>query len=206
MVFQGARYGGCQFSFACDGCTVGRRVENAPPGAAPVGGRQRALEGFVMPEVGSATHFHVNGLSPSWRTKMMRVAQVGSFVFYRFGGLAPAAPRPSTPCLSSSPPAAEETVRRRPDRAETGLRQPLLAPVATAVAQGVAQGAADLVAAATSIGKPAIGAQPRTEARTELPKADTPLPAIGASPAAALSPRLSRRRPRRQDRDARPAA
>lgn len=89
VVFQGARGGGCQFSFACDGAArhpieslAWRRAEKVAA---------KALDGGVMSEVGNATHFHVAGLSTDWGPHLLKVAQVGSHIFYRFGGHAGAA-------------------------------------------------------------------------------------------------------------------
>jgi hypothetical protein len=84
VVFQGAHTGDtCQFSFACDGSMDRSRDSDAWRRAQKVA--SRALQGFVMPSVGSATHFHVAGLDPSWGPSLMRVAQIGLHVFYRFG-------------------------------------------------------------------------------------------------------------------------
>ena len=84
VVFQGAHAdGGCQFSFACDGSTRQPREPAAWRQAEKIAAR--ALEGFVMPSVGSATHFHVAGLDPGWGPRLLRVAQIGLHVFYRFG-------------------------------------------------------------------------------------------------------------------------
>lgn len=87
VVFQGAaQKTGCQFSFACDGSmrsgvqrAVWARAEKVAA---------RALAGQVMGEVGTATHFHTTAVSPRWAPNLLRVAQVGSHVFYRFGGKA----------------------------------------------------------------------------------------------------------------------
>ncbi len=85
VVFQGAYTGGiCQFSFACDGSMRKRREPAAWSRAERVAAR--ALNGFVMAEVGNATHFHTINVSPFWGPRMLRVAQVGLHVFYRFGG------------------------------------------------------------------------------------------------------------------------
>ncbi len=46
----------------------------------------RALSGTVFASVGNATHFHTTGVSPGWRNSLIRVNQVGSHLFYRFGG------------------------------------------------------------------------------------------------------------------------
>lgn len=85
VVFQGAYTRGvCQFSFACDGSMRKRREPGAWARAERVAAR--ALSGAVMGEVGNATHFHTINVSPGWGPRMMRVAQVGLHVFYRFGG------------------------------------------------------------------------------------------------------------------------
>ncbi|AYV47064.1 cell wall hydrolase [Caulobacter flavus] len=87
VVFQGASARtGCQFSFACDGSMRARPERAAWTRARKVA--SRALAGTVMSEVGSATHFHTTGVAPNWGPRLMRVAQVGMHVFYRFGGRA----------------------------------------------------------------------------------------------------------------------
>lgn len=94
VVYQGAnRRHGCQFSFACDGM-VERVVEsNAWERARKVAGR--ALAGAVLRDVGSATHFHTTEVAPAWGSRMLRTAQVGLHVFYRFNprGTHTAAPK-----------------------------------------------------------------------------------------------------------------
>jgi len=86
-VFQGAQGGsGCQFSFACDGSMNRTREPGAWRHAREVAAH--ALAGFVMPSVGNATHFHVAGVDPGWGPRLLRVAQIGLHVFYRFGGYA----------------------------------------------------------------------------------------------------------------------
>jgi hypothetical protein len=47
---------------------------------------ERALNGTVMAGVGNATHFHTTNVSPAWGARMVRVQQVGTHIFYRFGG------------------------------------------------------------------------------------------------------------------------
>ena len=83
VVFQGAKTGGCQFSFACDGQTH-HPMENAAWRRAESVAAE-ALDGQVMAEVGDATHFHVAGTG-SWSASLLKVAQIGAHVFYRFGG------------------------------------------------------------------------------------------------------------------------
>ena len=86
VVFQGAGNGGCQFSFACNGAMHRGREPAAWDRAKAVAGR--ALSGFVMSDVGRATHFHVAALGKVWGGGMVRVAQVGGHVFYTFSGRA----------------------------------------------------------------------------------------------------------------------
>jgi spore germination cell wall hydrolase CwlJ-like protein len=84
VVYQGAEVGhGCQFSFACDGSTEEAREPSAWRRAQKIAGR--ALSGYVMAQVGNATHFHVTSITASW-DGMLKVAEVGAHVFYRFGG------------------------------------------------------------------------------------------------------------------------
>jgi hypothetical protein len=39
----------------------------------------------TVSQVGKATHFHTTSVSPEWGAKLLRVAQVGLHIFYRFG-------------------------------------------------------------------------------------------------------------------------
>ena len=87
VVFQrAAATRGCQFSFACDGSTLKGREPKAWRRAQTIA--SRALDGFVMSEVGSATHFHTLNVAPMWGPRLLLVAQVGMHVFYHFGGRA----------------------------------------------------------------------------------------------------------------------
>lgn len=84
VVFQGAQNGrGCQFSFACDGSLRQPVDRVAWRRASRIAAR--AFDGHVMSAVGGATHFHVTSVQPGW-TGLMRVAQVGAHVFYKFTG------------------------------------------------------------------------------------------------------------------------
>jgi spore germination cell wall hydrolase CwlJ-like protein len=85
VVFQGAySRGACQFSFACDGSMRRGRESGAWSRARKIA--ERALNGTVMAGVGNATHFHTTNVSPGWGARMVRVQQVGTHIFYRFGG------------------------------------------------------------------------------------------------------------------------
>ena len=85
VVFQGAGLRtGCQFSFTCDGSMRARISRPAWDRARGIA--LAALSGSVYAGVGNATHFHTTGVSPGWRNSLIRVSQIGSHLFYRFGG------------------------------------------------------------------------------------------------------------------------
>ncbi|HTK34834.1 MAG TPA: cell wall hydrolase [Caulobacteraceae bacterium] len=168
VVFQGAAYGGCQFSFACDG-SVHKRVESyAWRRSEKVAAR--ALDGFVMAQVGNATHFHVASLATNWGPGLMRVAQIGAHVFYRLGGHAG-----SGSAFTAEPQPSETVATAQPVYASLSL-----APLAASVANTVAD-AAELVMSA---------AQPKTAAKpadisAKPMAAPAPTPAATAQPGAA---------------------
>ena len=81
VVFQGAGRSGCQFSFTCDGSMKRTREAEAWDRARAVA--RRALSGVAVADVGRATHFHTTAVSPFWAPSMLRVAQVGTHVFYK---------------------------------------------------------------------------------------------------------------------------
>nr|WP_295111527.1 cell wall hydrolase [uncultured Caulobacter sp.] len=84
VVFQGAyNRTGCQFSFACDGSM--RRARDIGAWARARKVAARTLAGEVSSAVGSATHFHTINVSPGWGPRLLRVAQGGMHIFYRFG-------------------------------------------------------------------------------------------------------------------------
>jgi spore germination cell wall hydrolase CwlJ-like protein len=81
VVFQGAQGSGCQFSFACDGAA--HRPKEMTAWRKAQGIAAKALGGFVLAQVGGATHFHVVGLNADWGGGFVRVAQIGAHSFYR---------------------------------------------------------------------------------------------------------------------------
>jgi hypothetical protein len=87
VVFQGAASHGCQFSFACDGSMRRGREVAAWGRARRIA--ERALSGVRLADIGKATHFHTTDCQPAWEPQMLRVAQVGLHVFYRFNPHAP---------------------------------------------------------------------------------------------------------------------
>lgn len=85
VIFQGSeRTTGCQFSFTCDGAMT------RPP--SPEGwARARlaagaALNGFVASSVGMATHYHTDWVAPYWAERLVKMRQIGTHIFYRWGG------------------------------------------------------------------------------------------------------------------------
>ena len=81
VVYQGAtRRTGCQFSFTCDGSFQRRPVHLGWAGARATA--RRALAGHVFAEVGRATHYHADWMVPYWRDSLVKVAEVGSHLFY----------------------------------------------------------------------------------------------------------------------------
>jgi spore germination cell wall hydrolase CwlJ-like protein len=84
VVYQGAHGRGCQFSFACNGAMHARHEPAAWARAREVA--ERAMGGYVMTDVGRATHFHVTRLGAVWGGGMMKIARVGGHDFYTFSG------------------------------------------------------------------------------------------------------------------------
>lgn len=149
VVFQRAS-GGCQFSFACDGSMRHGRDEDAWEQARRVAAR--ALSGYVLRDIGSATHFHTIDVSPDWGAQMLKVAQVGLHVFYRRNPHAPVAPdlqpQPQPAVFTAGPGAAQPPLR---------------------IATALVQKSPDLASPAAAPTSPAKSAAAKTVA--ELPKA-----------------------------------
>ena len=81
VVYQGhMRITGCQFSFTCDGSFDRRPVHLGWASARRVA--RRALAGDVFRDVGGATHYHADWTVPYWRDSLIKVARVGSHLFY----------------------------------------------------------------------------------------------------------------------------
>ncbi len=85
VVYQGAdQKTGCQFSFTCDGSLAKTPQKAAWDRARTVA--EQALNGYVMKEVGGATHYHTQWIVPWWQPTVSKVAQVGAHIFYRWQG------------------------------------------------------------------------------------------------------------------------
>lgn len=86
VVFEGAeRATGCQFSFTCDGSLAQAPVAWAWDRARKVA--ERALNGHVAAQVGTATHYHADYVHPWWAPTVAKVGQIGAHVFYRWKGV-----------------------------------------------------------------------------------------------------------------------
>ena len=85
VVYQGAgRVTGCQFSFTCDGS-----LDRPPEPSAWAEARavaQEALSGSVEPSVGVSTHYHADYVAPYWAPTLVKLAQIGAHIFYRWTG------------------------------------------------------------------------------------------------------------------------
>jgi spore germination cell wall hydrolase CwlJ-like protein len=85
VVYQGAgnhRYGGCQFSFACDGSS--NRVTEKEPWQQALDIAERVMDARDwIPEVGNATHYHADYVRPRWVRDMREKDKIGKHIFYR---------------------------------------------------------------------------------------------------------------------------
>ena len=85
VVFEGARRPtGCQFSFSCDGSLRRAPVESFWRRAQAVAAA--ALNGYVYAPVGWSTHYHANYVMPYWAPTLVKSANVGLHIFYRWRG------------------------------------------------------------------------------------------------------------------------
>lgn len=85
VVYQGAQLTtGCQFSFTCDGSLARAPAADAWAQARTIA--RRALGGFVVARVGEATHYHADYVLPYWSPSLVKIAQIGAHIFYRWSG------------------------------------------------------------------------------------------------------------------------
>lgn len=83
VVYEGShRSTGCQFSFTCDG--IADIVRNSGAWA-----RAKRVAALVLTSRGrkkvsrGATHYHATSVRPYWASSMVKVARIGSHIFYR---------------------------------------------------------------------------------------------------------------------------
>ncbi|WP_343037653.1 cell wall hydrolase [Caulobacter soli] len=85
VVYEGAARGtGCQFSFTCDG-SLERAISPTIWTNAEIVAK-RALSGYVMRDVGAATHYHANYVYPYWAPTLVKLRTLGAHIFYRWTG------------------------------------------------------------------------------------------------------------------------
>jgi spore germination cell wall hydrolase CwlJ-like protein len=137
VVYQGSTHrNGCQFSFACDG--LAERVVERTAWDRARSVAARVLSGAVLRDIGSATHFHTTAVTPDWGSRMLRVAQVGLHVFYRFNPHAKAPveiePQEDTAVFASAPAKPAELHLAEALTAPQPVEAKAVAPAAKAVA------------------------------------------------------------------------
>ncbi|MBO9543604.1 cell wall hydrolase [Caulobacter sp.] len=186
VVFQGAyNRTGCQFSFACDGSMRRARDIGAWSRARKVA--SRTLAGEVSSAVGSATHFHTINVSPGWGPRLLRVAQVGMHIFYRFGrhGAASSFTPSHLPTVDDIAPSeiASLTADGRPPVVYAASALGRLEPASTAPGMGGPVGAQ-----VTEPASAPIATAPKTQAtpvKALVPTSDRPLDGLKTTVGAA---------------------
>ncbi len=148
VVYEGwERPTGCQFSFTCDGSLLRAPIPSLMAEARAVA--QQALGGYVMPQVGTATHYHATSVDPWWRSTVVKVAQEGTQIFYRWPGAAGLANAFSSAYAGGEMKLSQAVIDGRALRptlspaelAATPGADGSLAGAATAIAAQVAEGA-----------------------------------------------------------------
>jgi spore germination cell wall hydrolase CwlJ-like protein len=82
VVYEGSHLStGCQFSFTCDGLSDTVRDKSAWARAKRIAAL--ALKGKLKRVARGATYYHANYVSPYWASSMVKVATIGTHVFYR---------------------------------------------------------------------------------------------------------------------------
>ncbi|MCW0197043.1 cell wall hydrolase [Sphingopyxis sp.] len=85
VVFQGSeRAGVCQFTFACDGAMARAPEKRNWLRASRIA--SAALNGYVFPGVGLATHYHTTAIWPRWGKSLVMTNIVGAHIFHRWRG------------------------------------------------------------------------------------------------------------------------
>lgn len=83
VVYEGAhKRNACQFSFACDGLADKPKDKKRWVIAEKLA--KQVTDGKIwLSDIGHASHYHANYVSPKWRHSMKRVKQIGVHIFYR---------------------------------------------------------------------------------------------------------------------------
>lgn len=182
VVFQGVATGGCQFSFACDGQT--HHPTDNPAWRRAEAVAAKALDGQVMSEVGDATHFHVARTGQDWSSSLLKVAQIGAHVFYRFSGHAGSASmfradaQPSGPASAPRPLFASLSLAGGAQTAQSAQAGHGPSP-----ATFIASASAVVEHAASIVENAAKGVAPAKDTAAALPAGHAPSPAPTEEPA-----------------------
>jgi hypothetical protein len=153
VVYQGVHTGnGCQFSFACNGAVD--RPHEAAAWRRSQEVAMHALAGGVMSAVGDATHFHALSAGSGVGRGMVRVAQIGLQVFYKFSGYAGSPARFSAQAQRST----DDAQPQQADGRASGQYVLASAPAQAVAPAAPAKVAAAAPAAKDSTAKPAAGA------------------------------------------------
>ena len=82
VVYEGSNLStGCQFSFTCDG--IPDKIYNSSAWARAKTIASRALRGKLKSVARGATNYHASYVRPYWASSMVKVATIGTHVFYR---------------------------------------------------------------------------------------------------------------------------
>jgi spore germination cell wall hydrolase CwlJ-like protein len=84
VVYEGSkRRTGCQFSFTCDGIADRVRDRDAWRRAMRIATNVMRTGGKVNAVAGGATFYHADYVNPRWASRMVKVAEIGTHIFYR---------------------------------------------------------------------------------------------------------------------------
>jgi hypothetical protein len=84
VVYEGShRKTGCQFSFTCDGIPDRVRDWGSWREAQKIAVNVMRTGGKDNPVAGGATFYHADYVSPRWASRMVKVAEIGTHIFYR---------------------------------------------------------------------------------------------------------------------------
>ncbi len=84
VVYEGSqRRTGCQFSFTCDGISDKVRDWYSWRQAQRIAANVMRTGGKVNPVAGGATFYHADYVNPRWASRMVKVASIGTHIFYR---------------------------------------------------------------------------------------------------------------------------
>ena len=84
VVYEGStRRTGCQFSFTCDGISDRVGNKDAWRQANRIAANVMRTGGRVNAVAGGATFYHADYVNPRWASRMVKVAEIGTHIFYR---------------------------------------------------------------------------------------------------------------------------